>query len=169
MVYIIIILAMAMVVGPIFWIRPSPKEKRLASFRSLAMERGIKVEPISLKSDAYYSRVAERNLHVSDYQWVRYRRIAKEGEIGSSIRGQWTQRKDREGQLQWEPDPVTLKESALVTQFLAPWRESQDVCFLALEFGPRAISVVWTEEGEVTDVQQIIAMLESFEGDESPS
>ena len=168
MVYIIIILAMAMVIGPIFWIRPSPRERRIASFRSLVMGKGIKVEPISLLSDEYYHRVAERNLHVSDYQWVRYRRVVKEGKVGVSICGQWTQRKDRDGKLHWEPDPVTLQEPVQVTQVLAPWRESQDVRFLALEFGPRTASVVWTEQGDSADVQKIIAILEAFEGDDAP-
>ena len=159
MVYLIIILAMAMVVGPILLIRPSPKERRIAQFRLLAMEAGIKVEPISLTSNEYYQRVSERNLHVADYQWVRYRRISKEGEAGSSIRGQWTQRKDRQGQLLWEPDPVTLKEPESVKVYIDQWRKSQDGRFLAVEFGPRTVSVVWTEEGGVEDVQNLISML----------
>lgn len=159
MVYLIIILAMAMVVGPILLIRPSPKERRIAQFRSLAMEAGIKVEPISLTSNEYYRRVSERNLHVADYQWVRYRRISKEGEAGSLIRGQWTQRKDRQGQLLWEPDPVTLKEPESIKVYIDQWRKSQDDRFLAVEFGPRTVSVVWTEEGGVEDVQNLISML----------
>ena len=162
MVYLIIILAMAMVVGPVLLIRPSPKEKRIAKFRALAMERGIKVEPISLASNEYYKRVSERNLHVADYQWVRYRRISKEGEAGAAVRGQWTQRKDRQGLLLWEPDPVTLAEPEAIKAYIDPWRENQDMRFLALEFGPRTVSVVWTEEGSVGDVEALIAMLESL-------
>ena len=162
MVYLIIILAMAMVVGPVLLIRPSPKEKRIAKFRSLAMERGITVEPVSLTSNEYYKRVSERNLHVADYQWVRYRRISKEGEAGSVVRGQWTQRKDRQGLLLWEPDPVTLKEPGDIQSYVDQWREDQDVRFLALEFGPRTVSVVWTEQGAVEDVEALIAMLESL-------
>jgi len=162
MVAFIIILAMAMVVGPILWIRPSPKERRIAAFRSIAMGRGVKVEPISLISNTYYKRVSERNLHVADYQWVRYRRIAKKGEVGPSIKGQWTQRKDRSGQLLWEPDPVTLKESEQVTALLSDWRERQDIRFLALELGPRTVSIVWTEQGDEQDVTQIIATLETL-------
>ena len=162
MVYLIIILAMAMVVGPILLIRPSPKEKRIAKFRALAMEAGIKVEPISLISNEYYQRVSERNLHVADYQWVRYRCISKEGETGSAVRGQWTQRRDRQGLLLWEPDPVTLKEPEVIKAYIDQWRENQDMRFLALEFGPRTVSVVWTEEGGVEDVQKLISMLEAL-------
>ncbi|OUR87929.1 hypothetical protein A9Q81_24790 [Gammaproteobacteria bacterium 42_54_T18] len=162
MVYLIIILAMAMVVGPILWVRPSPKERRIAQFRSLAMEAGIKVEPISLISNEYYQRVSERNLHVADYQWVRYRRISKEGEAGSAIRGQWTQRKDRQGQLLWEPDPVTLKEPESIKAYIDQWRKDQDVRFLALEFGPRTVSVVWSEKGSVEDVKKLISMLKGL-------
>ena len=164
MAYLFIILAMAMVIGPIFWIRPSPKERRIASFRSLAMGRGVKVEPLTIATNEYYQRVAERNLHVADYQWVRYRRIAKEGEVGPPIRGQWTQRKDRDGQLLWEPDPVVMAEPEQVTQYLESWRNSQDVRFLALEFGPRTVSVVWTENGDEKDVGRIIEMLEVLGG-----
>ncbi len=162
MVYLIIILAMAMVVGPVLLIRPSPKEKRIARFRSLVMEAGIKVEPISLMSNEYYQRVSERNLHVADYQWVRYRRISKEGEPGSTVRGQWTQRKDRQGLLLWEPDPVTLTEPEGIKTYIDQWRENQDMRFLAVEFGPRTVSVVWTEEGSVEDVQKLISMLEAL-------
>jgi len=160
MVYLIIILAMAMVIGPIFLVRPTPKERRIAQFRSLAMEAGVKVEPIPLASNEYYRRVSERNLHVADYQWVRYRRISKEGDAGPSIKGQWTQRKDREGQLLWEPDPVTLKEPETIKAYVDIWRENQDVRFLALEFGPRTVSVIWTEEGSAEDVKKLISMLE---------
>ena len=163
MVYLIIILAMAMVIGPVLWVRPSPKERRIAQFRSLAMEAGIKVEPISLMSNEYYQRVSERNLHVANYQWVRYRRISKEGESGSATRGQWTQRKDRQGQLLWEPDPVTLKEPESIKTYIDQWRENQDVRFMALEFGPRTVSVVWAEEGgSVEDVQKLILMLQAL-------
>lgn len=162
MAYLFIILAMVLVIGPIFWIRPSPKERRLAKYRALALQNGVKVEPISLVSDQQYAKVAERNLHVSDYKWVRYRRICKEGEVGPDIRGQWTQRKDREGKLLWEPFPVTLEEPAEVAEYLDRWREAQDYRFLALEFGPRTVSVVWTEEGDENELGELFALLEAL-------
>ncbi|OUS25599.1 hypothetical protein A9Q99_20655 [Gammaproteobacteria bacterium 45_16_T64] len=163
MVYLLIILAMLLVVGPIFWVRPSPKERRIAEFRALAMQRGVKVEPVSLVTDEYYKKVSERNLHVADYQWVRYRRVSKEGKVGPGIRAQWTQRKDREGVFLWEPNPITTSEPDSVSQYLDEWRKAADMRFLGLEFGPRSVSLVWTEEGTKDELIQILTMLETLD------
>ena len=55
-----------------------------------------------------------------------------------------------------------MKEPGDIQSYVDQWREDQDVRFLALEFGPRTVSVVWTEQGAVEDVEALIAMLESL-------
>lgn len=148
MVYLIIGLAMILVIGPIFWLRPSPRERELAMFRAKAFETGFKVQPLNVRTDKFYSHVLARNPHLADDQWVRYSRTAKEDEIAPDIREKWVQRKDREGTLFWEPSSVQSVPPENVQVLLEGWAKTQAEGVLALEFGPRTVSVVWNERGE---------------------
>lgn len=148
MVYLLILLAIFLVIGPVFWLRPSKRERELAVFRQVAMSGGAKIQPLNIRTDPVYSGTLARNPHLADYSWVRYQWLAEEGEVGPVVKESWVQRKDREHGLVWEPRTVTTKEPEAVSEILNQWREQQDGRFLSLELGPRNVAVVWTERGD---------------------
>lgn len=147
MVYLIIGLAMFLVIGPIFWLRPSRRERELAQFRAKAFEAGFKVQPLNVRTDNFYSQVLARNPHLADDQWVRYSRTAKEDEVAPDVREKWVQRKDRAGELFWEPQSIKSAPPEKVQGLLEGWAKAQTEGVLALEFGPRTVSIVWNERG----------------------
>lgn len=159
MAYVIIILAMFLVIGPVLWLRPSKRERELAAMRQAAFMDGARIQPVSVRKDPVYSATLARNPHLDDHSWVRYQWTAREQETGPDVRETWVQRKDREQGLVWEPRNVTTAEPEEVAAMLAPWREQQDVRFLALEIGPRSVAVVWTEKTTQDELKALTAKI----------
>lgn len=48
MSYLIIILVLALVLGPVFWIMPSPSQRRQQQFRSQALQQGLQLKVADL-------------------------------------------------------------------------------------------------------------------------
>ena len=43
MIWLFIVLAMLLVISPVMWLKPSPRQKRVAALRNAAMQTGLKV------------------------------------------------------------------------------------------------------------------------------
>ncbi|NWN82474.1 MAG: preprotein translocase subunit YajC [Halomonas sp.] len=43
MIWLFILLVMLLVISPVMWLKPSPRQKRVATLRNAAMQRGLKV------------------------------------------------------------------------------------------------------------------------------
>lgn len=155
MVYVVIGLALLLVFGPVMWLLPSKQEKELSLLRQGAILGGAKIQPVLIQTDPIYSATLARNPHLADYRWIRYQWFASEGEAGPGFAESWVQRKDRERGLVWEPRKVTSAEPAAVTGMLSPWREHQDVRFLALEVTPQSVAVVWNERTSPDEVKAL--------------
>lgn len=155
MAYVVIGLALLLVFGPVMWLLPSKQEKELSLLRQGAILGGAKIQPVLIQTDPVYSATLARNPHLADYRWIRYQWFANEGEGGQDFTESWVQRKDRERGLVWEPRKVTSKEPQAVTAMLAPWREQQDVRFLALEVAPRSVAIVWNEKTSPDEVRAL--------------
>ena len=160
--FVIIGLAMLCILGPILMLRPSPRERRLARIRLLAQQRKVKVQPIFLRRDPVYRAALERNPHLEDFSWSRYQKVAEENQTGPSIKGKWIQRKTPEGNLVWEPQEVLQKSNTTIDAFLAQWVQQQEPDFLALELGPRSVSIVWSEQGDSAETEALCQQLEQL-------
>jgi hypothetical protein len=155
MVYVIIAVAMLFILGPVLLLRPSPRERRQARIRQRAMADKVRISPISLTRNKKFNALRERNPHIEDFQWSRYQLVAEEGHTGPSVRGEWLQRKTREGQLVWEPADVRQQTPQAVADLLAEWSAKQAKDFLVLELGPRSVSIVWNERGDVAEMDML--------------
>lgn len=159
MVYLIIGLAMLFILGPVFMLRPSARDRRLARIRQRALADGVVISPISLTRDKKFNALLQRNPHVDVYRWFRYQLVATDNQTGPSVKGAWLQRKTREGSLVWESADVKLKTPAEVQALIDEWQQQQTEDFLALELGPRSASMVWNERGDEAEADKLVQSL----------
>lgn len=159
MVYIIIAVAMLFIIGPIITMRPSAKERRQARIRQQALSRGVSITPISLKTNKKFNHWLQRNPHIEKYHWFRYQLVAKEDESGPSVKGEWMQRMNRDGQLVWDPTDIKQHTPALVADVVQGWQAQQAEDFLQLELGPRSVTIVWNERGDLVEAEALCDLL----------
>ena len=160
--FIIIVLAMLVIIGPILTLRPSPRERRLARIRLLAQQRRVNIRPIFLRRDPEYSLTLERNPHLESFDWTRYQLVAVDNQTGPSVKGKWVQRKTAEGPLVWEAQDIRQQPVPAVDTLIQQWQAEQKPDFLALELGPRSASLVWNEKGDVAEVEAVCQQLETL-------
>lgn len=160
MIYGIIALALLFIIGPIVTLRPSARECRQQRIRQYAMQHGVQVSPVSLRKNEKFNRLMQRNPHIGEFTWFRYQVIAEEGQPSPSVKGEWVQRKDKEGALLWEPTNVLQQTPTQVAAVLAQWQANQSVDFLLLELGPRSASIVWNERGDLDEVKDLCDQLQ---------
>ena len=161
MVYLIIGLAMMFIVGPVLMLRPSPRERRQTRIRQHALAQKVAISPISLQRNEKYNRLLQRNPHIENHHWSRYQLVAEEDQTGPSVKGEWVQRKTKEGSLVWEASDVRQTTPPQVAQLLQHWQQNQIGDFLQLELGPRQVAIVWNERG---DLEQVKALCEQLQG-----
>ncbi|AUM11468.1 hypothetical protein [Ketobacter alkanivorans] len=162
MVYVIIALAMLFILGPVLMLRPSARERREARIRQRAMADSVLISPISLARDKKFNALKQRNPHIDDFRWFRYQLVATEKETGPSVKGEWLQRKTREGQLVWEPTDTKVQTPPAVQQLIDQWQQQQAEDFLSLELGPRSVSIVWNERGDLAEVEALLKHLKQL-------
>ena len=162
MIYLIIGLAMLFILGPVFMLRPSARDRRLARIRQRAMADHVLVSPISLLKDKKFNAQLQRNPHIDVYRWFRYQLVAREDQTGPSVKADWLQRKNREGQLVWDTADVKITTPPAVAQIIADWQQRQTEDFLALELGPRSAAIVWNEQGDLAEVEALLEHLKQL-------
>jgi hypothetical protein len=161
-IVLLIMLVLAVILGPILALRPSPRDRRLGRLRAVALKYRVKVQPLLLRNNTQFSATLERNPHLGDYGWSGYQLVAEEGQVGPSVKGQWVQRKTSEGRLVWESEDVRQKTTPLVDEVLAQWEQAQQPDFLSLELGPRSVTLVWNEKGESADAEAVCQLLQKL-------
>jgi hypothetical protein len=147
--YLIILLVAAMVVGPVFWIMPSPRQKRQVKLRQRAMSLGLQVK-ISDLPQTHRSQVRRE----SPIQGVLYRRL-------------WDTKVEKLPELQ-----LCLKTDAgyewtgssdtLVRSLFESVLSSADMKLLALEYSPAGVAGYWHEKGSEEAVDSIFATLDQL-------
>lgn len=68
MVYLLILFGVALVIGPVLWLRPSPRDKHLAELRQSAVSNGLTVQ-VPLKDDKAWIREFPE---IESHKLVRY-------------------------------------------------------------------------------------------------
>lgn len=167
MMYFLLLAMIALILGPILWMRPTPKDKRLSRMRLKARSLHMQVEAVSLTHDPIYSALALRNPHWPMQGWMRYRLFPLNNERGPSHSAAWRQRRDKSGVLMWDEAPIAIQARPAAQGLLDQWSNTQDGRYLALEIGERSVAIVWNEEGDEPDVERIAACLKGILTEES--
>lgn len=143
MTYIIIVLVVALVLAPIFWIMPSPRQKRLMAFRQAALELGMLVQVTDLPQ-THRARVRKE----PPQHGVLYRLPWKHPQLTSQSFALLV--------LRDEPSESTDKlPSGAVAQLLREHLADYPEQFSAIEFSNIGVAVYWKELGPVEYVETL--------------
>lgn len=139
--WIVLFLVIAMIVGNLMWLRPSPRERALADQRAHAQAAGFSVH-LRLAPDWLELPVGERM--VGHYQLMRPMPGARLG------RWRW-----HGGLGNWQP--VGNPEAWLSA---APWPTPAPVGWLGVDVAPNGAVVYWREDGRRESVDRMLAILQ---------
>lgn len=143
MTYIIIILVVALVLAPVFWIMPSPRQKRLMAFRQAALELGLSVQVTDLPQ-THRAKVRQE----APQHGVLYRLPWKHPQLKSQ---RFTSLVLREAPVESGQNNQPGRVAKLLTEHLADYPEQ----FCAIEFSNIGLAVYWKELGPVEYVETL--------------
>jgi hypothetical protein len=161
MAFILIVVALLLIVGPILWLQPSREERRLQALRDHARHLGFRMDSVRLDIDPVYGPWQQRNPQLRSLGWMRYRLQPDDGSI-SLPEMAWRQRHDKSGALVWDEFPVGAKAPDTLASLLTEWQGRQDDRFLALESTPLGVSFIWDERGDAALLDALAAQLKRY-------
>lgn len=162
---IIVILVMAMLVGSLAWLLPSPRERKQMELRQVATKAGLKVKTTDLETVIDESRgqamhcIAyglSRALPATTEPW----QTARERSAGERSLAN----KDLPAGWHWSLGVLPADTVRHYLQTILPTLSS-DV--LAIESNPISCIIYWREHGTIDDVKKIVTILKTLDGLES--
>lgn len=147
MAYVIIFLTLALVIGPVLWMKPTQSQARQAKIRQLAKQSGLDVRITELPQ-------AHRALVRRDAssQGVVYRLPVRDPRAVVEVQHRMVRDTDT-----WEASGDSLPR--LLDEALAQVCIEAPADVVAIEIGPQGPGVFWREKGDVETVAQIVALL----------
>lgn len=151
---IMIVIVIALVLGPVMMMRPNPAQKNKERMRTIALAKGIHFSVKNLPQQAadhekpapvsVYFFAPIKNSQDSDWLLLR-----TSYEHAIHFLGYWAWQGD------WRATPA---EQAVLTQYLPLLPDS----VRAVSVGSKGICVYWSEKGDEKVLEQIITLLESL-------
>lgn len=145
MVYFIIFIIIAMVVAPIFWMMPSPGQKRQILLRQRAIALGLQVKVCDLPQ-SHRAKVRKE--------------LPKQGVV---YRLMWHQDNDSENAYTFcqraQPMEERDQSPSPITVVLYEALENMIEQVVAIEYSRSGIAIYWSEQGSVELVEQIAQQL----------
>lgn len=157
MVYLIVFLAVVLVIGPVLWMRPSPRERHLTQLRQKAIMNRMNVQ-VPSKDDIKWMPVSE---HIERHKIIRYALPIHDDDRDSEqlkkLLGHYQFEKG-----QWHSMATHLEKPPLPEAYgacLNPLvkEASCSVDFLDIQRGQ--LGVFWQEDGEASVVDDIVNSL----------
>lgn len=150
MSYVIVAIVIALVLSPIFWVMPSPRQKRQMLLRQRAMALGLQVKVCDLPQN-HRAKVRKERPEQGVVYRLPWRSPDANGESFNYL-------SLRNEQLADTP-PAAVKELMLTAL------EAMAEPVVALEFNGSGLAVYWRENGSVELVEQIVEHLKSLRQD----
>ncbi|OPX56954.1 hypothetical protein SAMN02745127_00854 [Oceanospirillum multiglobuliferum] len=150
--WLIILVIVAAVISPIFWLMPSPRQRYQMELRKQAMHAGLKVRIEKLKLNGQeYSAVAYRWMredkkNVYRFKVARTARLEKEeiGIYGDPFIEGW----------HWLEEPMPIADAATLAK-LEEMLKALPADTMILEGGTATLTLWWHENGSPEDVQKL--------------
>lgn len=147
MIYFVIIIVLALVVGPVLWVRPSPRTRQLERLRQYARENGLQVQMRAVPSLNSTEREIDSQIMAYIRPWKKVERIKglPDGFLlgRPSSEGDWTLYRAKNRLL--DDDMVGLPESAKI-----------------LEVSEEGVILYWRETGNKDRVELLAQTLEKL-------
>ncbi|MFT6154290.1 MAG: hypothetical protein ACJA0E_002003 [Bermanella sp.] len=151
--WVIVIFVVLMVIGSVAWVRPSPRDKRLADFRYKAIVAGIKVSLTKMAAEPKDSGIRD---DVEGASYILYEATPKKGDekrwavvkvdgwIKDGLPDNWCWYKQQDIKL---------------TEDISSLIESCPIPVVAIERTPVLSRIVWEEKADDFDANALKAFL----------
>lgn len=152
-VWVIILLVVMMVVGSVVWVRPSPRDKRLAEWRRDAIVAGLKVKLEGVAAEPKESGIRS---DIEGVSYILYKIPPVKGDAKK-----WTVVKAQGWLEDGLPEEWSWykEESNELASEICSLIESSPLPILAIERTPYLSRIVWTEAAGSFDPEQLKAFL----------
>lgn len=150
MAFVLILLAVALVIGPVLWMKPSQGQARQARIRLKARALGLDVRLTELPQT---HRAAVRREDVR--QGVVYRSVVYDPRTVIALNHRLIRDAD-----QWEAEGDKLPPA--LQGVLDQVSANLPASVVAIELGPQGPGVYWREVGDEPEVEQIAAQLKTL-------
>ncbi|MBV1882579.1 MAG: hypothetical protein KUG82_13155 [Pseudomonadales bacterium] len=168
MEYVIILLVISMMVGPILWLRPTPRERHISKLRTQAMSAGMSVTCPGVKRFKW----AETNVLIEANRFVRYTLTFDDSQLSADdFRGsnaasfngtyfRWIYK----GNEEWQWHEVSGNKLDKIPELRALFEEikGSSLGVVAIQLSYKSCSVYWHERGDETSVEQIKQYLQTL-------
>lgn len=139
--WVLVILAILIVVGSVVWVRPSPRDKKLATWRRDALVAGLKVSLQPLKAEPKHSGIRD---DVEGASYILYNPASQKGDNLSwaVVKTQgWLQEDLPEGWSWYKENGHVSHEHVAQCVLECP------IEVLAIERTPVSSRIIWKENG----------------------
>ncbi len=164
MIYVIIVVAILLVLGPVLWLRPTARERELSQLRQRALQQGLRVQCPAAKQIPW----AARNPLVNPHRFARYSLGLDADAVNANRWQEWQgtyyQRADwvpanagdstevQNRQWQWQE---ARQQSPAAQQLLAELEKAPLATVIALECRAQEVAIYWDETGGTTMLNAI--------------
>jgi hypothetical protein len=148
MAYLIIAFVVIMAISPIFWMRPSPRQKQLERLRDYAVKQGLDVSIAKLPEKLRYRHDFDMMTCYSKYhpRGAKQQNVLRKKWFISMEKGfDWVSRPDLEYQQQLQEITADLPESC-------SYVEAEQLF----------VAVYWREKGDSSTVDQVTEVIEKI-------
>jgi hypothetical protein len=150
----ILVVTVSLAIAPVYWMRPSPRQRQLARLREYAIGKGLRPElstvPAALRLAGYEDKLMK-------YQWYRpLEAWPREGKCWLAMAAKdsaprktfsWPR------ELGYLPGPDTL---------LTGLDKGAPESLFAVEAGPAGLGFYWHESGDSARIDEILALLQPW-------
>ena len=143
--YLIALVIISMVLAPVLWIMPTPKQKRQMALRQKAMAMGLQVRVCDLPQTHRAQVRGESPVQGVVYRMLWFRTINKNSLF--------------EHLCLREPDESEYSKKTLLDSLLLSAVERLPKCVVALEYTHSGLGIYWTEQGGIAQVDIIYQQL----------
>ena len=148
---LVVIAAISLAAAPIYWLRPSPRQRQLARLREHALKLGLRPElrtpPAALRHAGHGDKLMKYQWHRPEGNWPRHGDnwlAAPQGEAGGVRTFIFP---PAEG---YQPGPDAL---------LAELKSTVPESLYAIEAGPSGVGFYWHESGDNNRVDELYRLL----------
>ena len=147
--YLIIFIVMALVLSPVFWMMPSPRQKRQMALRQRAMSLGFSVKVCDLPQ-SYRAKVRQEPPEQGVCYLLPWRKPGAKAGLFHFI-----------AVRQAQADP-TMNEPVAIELMLSKTLAALSDQAIALEYSSAGVAVYWRERGDVEQVEQFYQRLKTL-------
>lgn len=154
---VVAVLIMLVILGSVAWVRPSPRDKKIAKWRHEALVAGMKVSLQPLKAEPKESGIRD-DIEGASYQLINKQPNKKDALVWTVVKTQGWMQEDLPESWSWYKENGHVDHEAVARLI-----EECPVEVIAIQRTPVLSRIIWTEPGKEFDPQPLKSFLEKVQ------